>query len=688
MEQPLTSMENEHTETVEGLYEIIAESSLEYGHYRRLLQELEETGYVIKMVTSDDIILYRARPGLKWSNICDLSDPYKKKIILPLIENPKTFFVLFNTQKGKLRIAGGEMAQWSIHKEKRVVSFLIVDNDKTLSEQSVNGLFDCFEKVEGHEAVEKYEDKYKVKIYELSSNNKTSLEEIKIYIDAYAYNRSRHMPLIVILANNKQMEKFMKLLHYIKHHESGALCAGIIWDEADKIYPLYREKQFKVGGQEMAYIDFIQKDDNKTIYRTGFVTATDGPLLEDDYEECCNAYHYPVDIPDDVDYRAIHHPESVLNILECRRKDSNNNIAEKLISEKWDEHFQKPLRLANGEPYYRKTIINSNSKSEDMKKFALSMVEKGGYALTFNQYGILLYTPSNKTGKKYTTRRKRFGQVLFYIYKMNRLHDRPIFIIGRRKVDRGLGFHYAPRRSWGRVTTIEGPDGFCMTDGLEGLIWTDLILGNRIDDLASAVQKVGRGAGIIAQCPQYPGSFTYWLEQENADDIITHYRKVDKVNRLQGANSMLQAVERAKGEIPVIRRNHNVDPNTYRVVKGTTPAETLEIMKNIITKVFGGRFRTPKEQGGYYITSLNTKTEKVSLLNAVSKVPTAYGTNEGTKTYRNFYPCYSKMEDPASLYCVIPLIDPSYTERQKTMLDADYNQYFHLVPKEGSLEHL
>jgi hypothetical protein len=586
------------------------------------------------------------------------------------------------------------MSKWSNIKEKRVVSFLIVDNDKTLAEQSVNGLFDCFEKVPNHESVEKIDEKYKVKIFELSSNTKVSLREIITHIDAYAcFPADYKMPLIVILANPKQMKKFIELLAHIRNRSHTGLCAGIIWDEADKVYPQYREKSFSINGVETSYIDFIRSDD-KTIYRTGFVTATDGELLEDDtYEECMNAYHYPID-NSDPDYRAIHHSDSKLHYIECPRSDSNNKVAEDIICNNWVSHFSNPYTLPTGERYFHKTIVNSNSKGEDMKDFANLIVEKDAYCMTFNQNGIILYTPTNKRGKKYTAKKKRFCQVLFYIYKMNKLHDRPLFIIGRRKVDRGLGFHYAPRRNGHRITTIDGSDGFCQTDGVEGLIWTNLILGNKIDDdivKKTGVQKVGRGAGIIGQCPQYPGEFHYWMNQKNADDIIYHYNKVDNINRLKGSNSMVQAITRALNETEQIIRNHSVDLKTFRVIKGSNPLDTLRIMKEIIRTVFGPPYvyvEPKRAASGFYVTSLNTDQDVAELLKAIKKVPTSYGTRNDVKIYRRFLPCYSNLNDINSLYIVIPLIDPNYTQIQKDNLDEKYGAFMKTIPQTGNIEGL
>lgn len=691
-------------EDCESLYELVCETEMDFTKFKSILEDLEATNYIEVIVYNDDTVVYKAKSNIKWhSDVCKLADPIKKKILLCLIDNPKSFFVLFNTQKGKLRIAGKEISSWSKDVSKKFVSLLIVDNDRTLSEQSVNGLFDCFEKVENHESIEKYEDKFKVKIFELSSNNKVSIKDIITHIDAYAYNSEYYMPLIVALANNKQIEKIVKILHHIniKRQRGSNLTAGIVWDEADKTYPLFRSKSFKIGGEEYSYLDFYNQED--TVSRAGFVTATDGPLLEEEYDECANAHHYRIvnDKENEKNYIAFHSPESEKKYIKPKSlKEANNTIALRIIKDNWDSHFKLPVTLSDGSKYYRKTIINSNPKGEDMKSFAKELVDKGANALTFNQYGVILYSNDGPSdGIKFSTRKQNFNKILFYIYKKYNLNTMPLFILGRRKVDRGLGFHYAPRKTNIPLKSInikvKGKDETIETDGIEGLIWTDLILGNKIGDLASAVQKVGRGAGIIRQCPQFCGKFTYWIEQEIADKIEHHYKKVDKTNELEGASTMFQAMSRAESEVPKIIRNHDVDKNSYVVIKGNNNNHTFELTKKIIKDIFNGSFTMPrasKDKPDFYKTSLNTGAEIVNLLDAIKKVPGAYGTNkvgqEKVTVYRRYLPSYSNITNANSLYCVIPLIDPSYTAEQKEKLKTDYAQYIIDIPHTGSLEHL
>ncbi len=573
-------------ETLDNIYENITDNtSLNFEEFSACINRLSLSGTIEQIVTSDDdIIRYKAKTGLKWSDVVSNKNEIERQIILQLIENPKCFFVLFNTQKGKLRISGKEMATWAAFPftERRVVSFLIVDNDRTLSEQSVNGLFKCFPLRTDHETITDPLKKYNVRIFELSSNSRITLDEIQVYLTAYAHEPDLPMPLIVALANNKQIEKVLNTLTYINARSSSTrLCAGVIWDEADKTYKQYREKTFIINGISTNFLQFIKEFEDKTIFRCGFVTATEGELLEEEYVECTNAYHYPqeIDPKDQANYFAFHHPECKKEFVKVRACDSNNRIAEDILTDKL-QYFKKQLILKDGSVYYRKVILNSNSKSSDMQSFAKSMINDYN-VITFNMIGVTLYTKTIPNGKKYSARRQNLNRLLFYIYKMNKLNDKPLIVLGRRKVDRGLGFHYAPRSTGDPIKEIEGKDGLCHTDGIEGLIWTDMILGNKIDDIAVAVQKAGRGAGIIRQCPQYPGQFTYWIDEVTAKNIEHHYKKVDAINELDGANTMQQAIERAKEIVPISK--DTVDNLKYDITNVyKTHKEVHTFMKSII----------------------------------------------------------------------------------------------------------
>lgn len=591
--------------TLDDLYDGVRgekEDFIDEETFSKMVDELVEIGFIRTGVVNDTTI-YFAKNGLKWADFVHIDDHIKKSILLLLVENPTTFFVLQNTQRGKMKIASLELKKWGQDRTKKVVAFIIVDNDKTLADQSVDGLIKTFEE-------------QKVKIFPLSSSSKTSFDEIKTYIDAYANDIVEDgkepeypMPLVALLSNTKQCEKMLKLLHHINKRVNATnslLRYGIIWDEADKTYSQLRDKTFTIDGINITCRTFVVEK-TAALYRLGFVTATDGNLLDEDYPECANAYLYPVDISqeDQQHYRALHHSESIKHIVPFTSKHTNNSYAIQVL-ESHSEHFMTPITLPTGEIYYRKIIVNSNAKTEDMKQFAKLCNTKGMYSLVFNGYGgaSVKVFRQGRPVETHKTRGKRLNELLFYIYKKLNLTDKPIVIIGRRKVDRGLGFHYCPRGN--NEIQIEGTLGVLTTKNREGVVWTDIILG-RIEDKDSAVQKAGRLAGIIGNSPQYPGTTHYWTDEHTEQIIRRHNILVDKTNNNTGC-SVLQAVKHAESTSTKI---------STKPVKGGTTSH-LEEFSDMDTlnkrwseiNIHAKRINEPRKKDGKYVCSIGETTQE------------------------------------------------------------------------------
>jgi hypothetical protein len=194
-------------------------------------------------------------------------------------------------------------------------------------------------------------------------------------------------------------------------------------------------------------------------------------------------------------------------------------------------HFTEDITLKNGKTGKRNIIINSNPKNSEMREFARMAASWGFNVFVFNMHGISLYSPNTTHAKRFSTRNKRFNVLLHEIYMANNLGERPTIILGNRKVNRGMTFHYAP------------------SDGSDGLIWTDIILG-RIDDESIAVQKAGRGAGKIAHCPQYPGNIYYWTTDDTATLILTKNRRVEHINGITRECTIKEALQIATSSVP------------------------------------------------------------------------------------------------------------------------------------------
>lgn len=547
-----------------------------------------------------------------------------------LVENPKTFFVLQNTQSGKMRICALEINKWSACQDVKPVAFFITQNDKTLTDQSVEGLT----RICGNNS----------RLFTLSSNSKQSFDEIRTYIDAYSHDTygEYKMPIIAALANPIQNKKILKLMSHILRrvrNNNSKLRYGIIFDEADDTYPKLRKQIIDVDGENLSYSHFIL-DNDEALHRIGFVSATEGDLLDEEYPECANAYLYPVEYDpiNQANYRAAHHPESEFRVEKMPSKMSNNAYAEKMIEDNL-EYFTSQIE---GTTSYRKIIINSNSKAVDMTSMANFANSHGINAIVFNMYGAKTYVDGSR--QTFKIRGRKFNELLFEIYNLLNMKNKPLIIIGRRKVDRGIGFHYAPR------------------DGSDGLIWTDIILG-KIEDKNIAVQKAGRLAGIIAQCPQYHRKCTYWTDERTKRAILHHNNVVNETNKFSGC-SVLQAVTRGTVKVDESSDNESVDEiKNYRVYNSE------EILKSAC-KIMGYRYIITKDKTpeGFFETSLNSKKAVAAFDDAIYKVKSAYGTNNGVKTFRTYYPCYRNLSDSNSLVYVM-IIRPKPSEES----EQEYN---------------
>ena len=109
-----------------------------------------------------------------------------------------------------------------------------------------------------------------------------------------------------------------------------------------------------------------------------------------------------------------------------------------------------------------------------------------------------------------------------------------------------------------------------------------------------------------------------------------------------------------------------VDENTYRIYDN-------EVVVKNVCKILGYDYRTTKDNSeGFKETSLNRKKEVVSLKNAISKVPTAYGTNNGEKTWRTYYPCYEDITKDETLRFVVIIRPGTEINKVKTEIDTVY----------------
>jgi hypothetical protein len=563
-------------------------------------------------------------------------------IMRQFYKNIKATFIVYNTQKGKTAILSKQIRHIKQKSGSKPVFYIAVSNDKTLGDQS-------------SESIQKAVEDCGCEVFTLSTNSKTTFEELKTKIDAYIADEDNDYktPVIVALKNNTQLDKIMKLMAHVqfKNIRNPHVKNVPMFDEADETYPQIRDKTVRYKDRIESFLGMIDKE-NRSLEAVYWISATEGELLEGRYAECENAANYVCDEEElsCPTYRAMHHSSTKFKISKQLTRESKNGFAFRNIDEN-DEHFQKLITLPSGEIYFRKAIINSCSKRSSMIDLANSLRSKGWHVMIFNQTGLTVLKYGDPVTKIIQTKGQRFNQLLFESYKKYGLHDRPLAIMGNKKVNRGTSFHYAP------------------PDGSEGLIWTDIILGD-ISDKNQAVQKGGRLAGKIAHCPQYPeNELYYWTTRNTLSLICTHNSRIDDINKNASGCNIGDAFKSASERVKTTIVKHTVDKSKFSVYKNIEDVD--HVVKNIAEKNYS--FQDPIN--GFIYTSLNGPSQIATVFDAIKKVNSGYtGTRDSNSGGRTVYPCYLDVTDHRTLLYVVLIDNLSVNEQQKKAI-ADYGKH-------------
>lgn len=119
-------------------------------------------------------------------------------------------------------------------------------------------------------------------------------------------------------------------------------------------------------------------------------------------------------------------------------------------------------------------------------------------------------------------------------------------------------------------------------------------------------------------------------------------------------------------DLPVVE-DEKVDINLYRIY------DNEQTVRDVCRKLGYQYISTNDNADGFKETSLNNKTSVVSIQDAIKKVPTAYGTNRGVRTYRTYYPCYIDITDNTSLRFIV-IIRPGTDITKVAECDAIYSR--------------
>jgi hypothetical protein len=424
-----------------------------------------------------------------------------------------------------------------------------------------------------------------------------------------------------------------------------------MFDEADQTYPQIRNQTIRYKDMDTSFLAMIDEE-NSSFQSIDWISATEGVLLEGEYPECESAANYVCDEEElsCPTYRAMHHLSTKFNTDKQLTRESKNGYAERQIDTHMP-HFMTPIVLPSGEIYFRKTIINSSATRSKMVDLAHSLGIKKFHVLIFNQYGLSVLKYDDPVKKIIKTKGQRFNKLLFDTCKKYNLLDRPLVIMGNKKVNRGTSFHYAP------------------PDGSEGLIWTDIILGD-IPDKNQAVQKAGRGGGKIAQCPQYPeNEIYYWTTPNTLSLICTHNSRIDDVNNNVSRSNIGDAFKSAKERIKQTVVKHMIDKSKFAVYR--TVEDLDHVVKNICDRTYMFQVAGPD---GFIKTSLNGPSKIATVFEAINKVDSGYtGQRDMSSGGRTAYPCYLDITDLRTLLYVV-LIDNLLASEQQKQAIIDYGR--------------
>lgn len=139
-----------------------------------------------------------------------------------------------------------------------------------------------------------------------------------------------------------------------------------------------------------------------------------------------------------------------------------------------------------------------------------------------------------------------------------------------------------------------------------------------------------------------------------------------KNGRVTSARTTMLSPENIPNLIPVaLPQITPVDINLYRVYNNETTVVD-------VCRILGYHYIPTRDNtNGFKETSLNNSARVVSLTEAIAKVPTAYGTNGGVRTYRTYYPCYIDTTNRTTLRFVV-IIRPGTDAAKLEECDIKY----------------
>jgi hypothetical protein len=141
--------------------------------------------------------------------------------------------------------------------------------------------------------------------------------------------------------------------------------------------------------------------------------------------------------------------------------------------------------------------------------------------------------------RPWSIKKKVVRNELYKMFNELDLWSKPVALIGNRKLDRGLGYHYAP------------------PTGGSSLIWTDEIMGH-IHGGASRVQKVSRIHGVIGHCDDYPNQLNFWVDERTELTVRNENGIIKSLHDgYQGFHSLRERLAYAQAVTTLLKKSRN-----------------------------------------------------------------------------------------------------------------------------------
>ena len=362
-----------------------------------------------------------------------------------------------HTQRGKTAYTK-QLVQHYIALDPTYLPFFVLDNNTALAVQTQQALEDLGTCLALH------------------SLGNTNEREIIHTLDTVLFDGNRRF-MVLALDNTHQIPRMARIMQHAKNIGYKPL---LVVDEADKTYPHCRPALYSLTDRWI------------------FVSATLGSLQN--YPECLAAVvkHAPIPAPvwnagGSDPYRGIMSNGSVTSeygtdgykedsALQCIRDNRN--------------YFFGHVIGADGVARHRKVLIHGSSIPR-MVELAKTLASDGWGVVCVFGVGTFAVKDGEITGGV-KNRKISVNQAIAALVQQYQLDtDRPLAVIGNRKMDRGITYH----------------------NFNDGIIFTDCLLGH-VKNTDTAVQKAGRLAGNIASLPQFHNALRWFANANTLQRIL------------------------------------------------------------------------------------------------------------------------------------------------------------------------